>query len=89
MNGTLFALAAYLVSVGWKGNSSKAVDQFSSDLTGFVPVAAAIVGLTLMSKTKLQPIVVPFISLAVLTTVVRKYPVIEADVKKSYDILSK
>lgn len=89
MNGTLFAFAAYLVAIGWQGNSSKAVDEFTSDFGGFVPVAGAIIGLTLLSKTKLQPIVMPFISLAVLTTVIQKFPVIKQDVQQSYDILSK
>jgi hypothetical protein len=89
MNGTLLALATYLVAIGWNGNSSKAVDQFSSDFGDFVPVVASIIGLTLLSKTRLNPLVMPFITLAVITTVVRKFPVIEQDVKQSYEILNK
>jgi hypothetical protein len=89
MNGTLLALSAYLVAIGWQGNSSKAIDQFSEDFGGFVPVVGAIIGLVLVSKTRLAPIVNPFITLAVITTIVRKFPAIEQDVKTSYDILSK
>jgi hypothetical protein len=89
MNGTLLAISAYLVAIGWNGNSSKAVEQFSDDLGDFMPFLASIVGLTLLSKTRLNPLVMPFITLAVITTVVRRFPVIEQDVKQSYQILSK
>lgn len=89
MNGTILTLAAFMTAVGWQGNASKAVDQLASDIPGFVPVVGAIIGLTLISRTRLQPIVVPFISLAVLTTVVRRFPIIEQDVKATYSTLTK
>lgn len=89
MNGTLLALASYMVAIGWHGNSSKAIDQFSEDFSGFVPVIASIVGLTLLSKTRFAPVVTPFLTLAVITTIVRKFPIIEQDAKMTYDILSK
>lgn len=89
MNGTILTFAAFMVAIGWNGNGSKAVEEFGTDFKGFVPVIASIAGLTLLSRTRLAPVVVPFITLAVITTVVRKFPVIQEDLKQSNAILTK
>lgn len=87
MNGTLLAIAAYMVAIGWNGNGQRAVDRFSEDFSGFIPVVGAIIGLTLLSKTRLSPIVTPFLTLAIITTIVRNYNTIETDVKQTFNTL--
>lgn len=82
------ALAIYLLAIGYKGNGQIALDNLGSDFKGFVPWGASIIILMLLAKNDtIKPVVGPFIGLALLATVLKKWPVINQDLKSSYNLL--
>jgi hypothetical protein len=87
MNPLAGFLVLYVLIVGWKGNAGKAVDEVSADSVGFVPWAFAIATLVLIQQTKAKPLVAPFVTLAILSTLLKKFSVISTDVKNTYGVL--
>ena len=72
--GLVGIYALYLIFVGTKGNTIKLKDAVASDIKPFMPWVISIVILSWAYKSDtLQPIVKPFIFLAVLVFVLKNY----------------
>jgi hypothetical protein len=83
----LLFVAIYLIFVGARGNGEELYGKAKDDAQGFVPWIAAWLFLMLLQKTRAQPLVTPFITLAMVTAIVSNWSNVRDDVKSSYNIL--
>lgn len=88
MGGAISLILIYIVAVGWNGNADKMLSQMGKDASGFAPFIASVIALMLLSNTKAKPLVSPFITLAVITTILRNWNNVQNEVKTTYNTLS-
>ncbi len=86
--GALFFVFAYLIGVGWQGNGTKLTSEFGADFKGFAPFLGSVIFLMFLSNTKAKPLVSPFITLAVITTVLRNFDTVKTEVATTYKTIS-
>lgn len=88
MGGAISLILIYLVAVGWNDNAEKMISQMGKDSAGFAPFIASVVALMLLSNTRAKPLVSPFITLAVLTTILNNWNTVQTEVKTTYNVLT-
>jgi hypothetical protein len=83
---TLMMYGAFLIVVVTKGNGNRLVSQLERDAPGFVPVLFALIVLAaLQSSENARPFVGPFITLALIAAILKKWPQISGQVSTAYN----
>jgi hypothetical protein len=81
--GLVGLYALFFIFVGINGNAAQLFQEISKDAKGFSAWVIAILILKALSESKaLNPMVKPFIALAILTFVVRNYSSITSQVNE-------
>ncbi len=87
MNGLIIVgYGLYLISVTLAGNANALKKDLAKDGGKFVPWLFAIFILTALdSNEKTKPIVNPFVALFLIALVVKRFPVIDKEIKLIYN----
>lgn len=85
----LILLLIWIAAVAYQSKFDDAMDLAGEDIPGFAPWLASVGFLWALSKIgALKPIITPFFALAIIATIVIRFPAAKKELNTTYEVLT-